>query len=172
MYQFQMEYTYEDFLALNYVHEKIKSRKQKILHVAFVVIFASAIISLVFCVVGTPKDLFWILPITILMGIISSLYKTPERNARIAQRQAGVDTGEQSITLDEKGTECCSKIGKTQYLWSAYMGGYYYQGCYLLYLSNKRQATVLPERALVEGDPAALRAFLEEKLQKEIIDVR
>lgn len=172
MYQFQVEYTYEDYLVLSRVHEKIKSWKQKILHVAFVVIFASVIISLVFCVAGTPKDLFWILPITILMGIITSFYKVPERNARSMQRQAGADLGEQSIVLDEKGIECCSPSAETQYLWSAYVSGYYYQKYYLLYLSDKRQATVLPERALVEGDPATLRAFLEEKLQKEIIEVR
>lgn len=172
MYQFQVEYTYEDYLALSSVHEKRKSWKQRARHIALIVLLTDMVVALAFSVAGLSGHLRWVLPFVTLIGIIVSIKQIPEANAKASQSLSGKNLGKLSITLDEEGLECRSQNEKTQYSWNAYIEGYHYRGYYLLYLLDKKHATILPERALVEGDPAALRAFLEEKLQKEIIDVR
>lgn len=95
----------------------------------------------------------------------------PAMLSRRSQKTSLQGAGELTVTLDETEVHCHHGKGDVRYPWSAFVDGYYCRGQYLLFL-DKLHAVGLPERALVVDDPATLRAFLEEKLQKEIIDVR
>lgn len=170
MYQFQVEYTYEDYLALNRVCEKLKSRKQRIFRIVAIVLLADIIFAFVTFVVGAGEGLWWELPLFTLFSVIVSIKQTPGVNAKVWQLRSRPDIGEQSITLDEEWIEFRTQHEEARYFWSAVMNTYYHRGYYLLFL-DKKQVIMLPERALVEGDPSALRAFLEEKLQQEVIDI-
>lgn len=172
MYRFQPKYELEDFLILNHVADEKNGRGGKILLILSPVFFVdvAALIGLYFSKASIADNWRYLCFLTVA-GIILSAYLFPRGLARESQKRGMQNLGEVTIVLDENGIrESCGK-GDTQRKWSAVVVGYYCRGRYFLFVDNC-YALILPERALVEGDPAGLRVFLEDRLQMEIKEIR
>lgn len=170
MYRFQFETIFDDYKVLNRVYQKKEGTLRRLLRVGlFFILFTDISIRFNRCP-AKLAELLSLLALTAMMAIVVEILRSVIM-VRQSKRMSLQDVGELTITLDETGIHQHHKKCDSQYPWSAFVDGYYCRGQYLLFL-DKLHAMGLPERALVEGDPATLRAFLEEKLQKEIIDVR
>lgn len=170
MYRFQFESVLDDYKILNRVYQKKEGIWKRFLYVGLLfVLFTDTTIRFNRRPTNLA-ELLTILAFTALLAIVVEILRSVIV-VRQSRRRSLQGVGEVTIILDEAGIHLHHKKADCQYPWSAFEDGYYCRGQYLLFL-DKLHAVGLPERALVEGDPATLRAFLEEKLQKEIIDVR
>lgn len=167
MFQFQYDYTLEDMNALSRVTAKTYRRK-KVLILRVVL----ALLGLAYLFVGgvmlsgkgTIPGLI-LIAAGLLFGAMAVFYH--QGTAWRSKRMMVEGMGSLTVTLEEEGLRGKSGLGEEFFLYSAVIGGYHYRERYFLFL-DKRYATLLPERALTQGDPAGLRSFLIEKLKVEI----
>lgn len=169
MYRFQFEYMFYDYDTLSHVFLKREGIWRRISRVVltclvlFAIFFGASLVK-------NWEELSNSLGFAAITAIVSECIR-PAILSRRSQKMSLQGVDEMTVTLDETEVHCHHGKGDVRYPWSAFVDGYYCRGQYILFL-DKLHTAGLPERALVEGDPATLRAFLEEKLQKEIIDVR
>ena len=175
MYQFEFEYDYQDMVTLNHVYSKTYGRRWMIVLTVFgiVVGIVSLLMAVLLIAFHSDEPLWSMIVNRFLLSalLLTGWFWWPWLNAIFSKRMLLKGAGTLTVTLDEKGEHDHNAKGESQHPWSSFVSAYHCRMCYLLLL-DKRHAIVLPERALVAGDPATLRAFLEEKLQKEIIEVR
>lgn len=169
MYRFQFENMFYDYDALSHVFLKKEGLWRRLARIGCLL--------LVFCGVSLiPRpaeswgEFLNVLGFAAIMAIVAECIY-PMSITRRSQKQDLQGVGEWTLVLDETGVQYHHGKGDGHNPWSAFVGGYYYEKGYFLFL-DRTHVCFIPERALVEGDPATLRAFLEENLQKEIIDVR
>lgn len=175
MYQFEFEHDYQDMVTLNRVYSKTYGRRWIIVLTVFgIVVGIVRLMAAVLLIAFHSDEPLWSMIVNrflLSVLLLTGWFWWPRLNAIFSKRMLLKGAGMLTVALDEKGIYEHSAKGESQSPWSSFIGVYHCRARYLLFL-DKRHAIVLPERALVAGDPATLRAFLEEKLQKEIIDVR
>lgn len=173
MYQFQFECDFQELLTLNRVHEKVhRSWWRSLIRGLSVVVGVIALLETGLLVaLGTETPFLCALLVVMGLILLSGGFWRPRLSAWQSKRMQVKHAGESTVTLDEEGAHGCNLKGNNFSPWASFEEAYYSRECYLLFV-DRTHALVLPVRALTQGDPAALRAFLEEKLQKEIIDVR
>lgn len=167
MFQFQYDYTLEDMNALSRVTAKTYRRK-KVLILRVVL----ALLGLAYLFVGgvmlsgkgTVPGLI-LMAAGLLFGAMAVFYH--QGTAWRSKRMLMEGMGSLTVTLEEEGLRGKSGLGEEFFPYSAIIGGYRYRERYFLFL-DKRHAMLLPERALTRGDGAGLKAFLSERIGKEI----
>lgn len=171
MFRFQYQYTLEDMDALSRVSGKTYRRKRVLTFrtVLALISIAYLFMGYVLFVPGSQLVGLILLAAGALFAALAIFFHrgTAWRSKRMLM------TGEEplSVELEEEGVRGRGKMGESFYRYSAVIGAYYYRERYFLFL-DKRHAVLLPERALVQGEPAALRIFLKDKLGKEIKEIR
>lgn len=171
MFQFQYDYTLEDMNALSRVTGKTYRRK-KVLIFRLVLALLGMGYLYMGCVLFAPGSKLVgviLLAAGILFVALSLFYHqgTAWRSKRMMPERMGSLT----VELEETGLRGKSGAGEDFYPYSAVIGAYHYRERYFLFL-DRRHAMLLPERALVRGEKAALGGFLSEKLKKEIKELR
>lgn len=171
MFRFQFDYTLEDMNALSRLAGKTYRRK-KVLITRTVL----ALLGLAYLAMGALffADQSWVVGIILFVAgvffaAVAIFYHqgTAWRSKRMMVEGEGTFT----VDLEEENVRGRSGKGESAYPYSAVTGAYHYQERYFLFV-DKRHAMLLPERGLVQGDGAALKGFLEEKLGKEIKEIR
>ena len=167
MFQFQYNYTLEDMNTLSRVTAKTYRRKKVLIYRTVLALLGIAYLGMgVFLLseVSLVTGLI-LLAAGVLFAAIFLFYHqgTAWRSKRMMVQNEGAFT----VTLEEESVHGKSEKGESSYPYSAVIGAYRYKERYFLFL-DKRHAMLLPERALIRGEKAALRAFLTEKLGKEI----
>lgn len=171
MYRFQFEYDFGDMLTLNRVAAKVNRRV--IVTILYIVLFlCGAFVALTGVLMLLAGDMVrGILFLVIGAAYMALILFRRRIDAWRSKRMLLKGTGELTVTLDGEGVYERSAKGEAYYPWRVFLNGCHSGGRYLLFI-DKRHAAILPERALVEGDPAALKAFLEDRLQMEIKEIR
>lgn len=167
MFQFQYEYEFQDLIALNRVDRKVYRRWTSGMIRIFGLIVAGAnllMAGFLLWMDGFPKGLVNLLFALILLAI---LFLHDRLNAWSSRRMMLKDTGLMTVTLENNGVRYHNRKEEGLYRWEAFISIFLYQERYFLFL-DKKHAVVLPERALLQGDSVALKAFLNEKTGKEI----
>ena len=167
MFRFQFDYTLEDMNALSRVTARAY-RWKKVLLLRLVL----ALLGAAYLVVGgamlTPGSKLLgliLLGAGVLFLCLALFYH--QGAAWRTKRMMGGGAGSSTVTLEDEGVHGKSELGESSYPYSAVIGAYHYRERYFLFL-DKRHAILLPERALIQGEPAGLKDFLEEKMGKEI----
>lgn len=169
MYQFQFERTLEDREALSRFAEKTINRKSilgiRVLYAVYVVIFFALAIMGVYC------HKWAIVALCIGSGFFFAVRTIFWHSfaARRMDRKAPKNLGIITVWLEETGVRGKHTKAESFYPYEAFDGVYYYRERYFLTMDG--QVVILPERGLVEGDTATLRAFLEAKLQKKVKEI-
>ena len=167
MFRFQYEYTLEDMNALSRVSARTYRRKK-------VLVYRTVLALLGAVYLGMGVLLFshqsWVagtvlLIAGLLFAAISVFYH--QGTAWRTKRMMVEGEGGFTVTLEEEGVHGKSEKGESSYPYSAVIGAYHYRERYFLFL-DKRHAMLLPERALVMGDPSLLQSWLEQKLKRDI----
>ena len=171
MFQFQYEYTLEDMNALSRVAAKTYRRKRVLIFRAVLAVMAVAYLGMGILLFPSgnlvPGIIFT--AAGILFAAIFLFYH--QGTAWRAKRMMMEGDSSSTVTLEEERIHGESEKGEGSYPYSAVIGAYHYKERYFLFV-GKRHAMLLPERGLIQGDGAHLRAFLEEKLGKEIVELR
>lgn len=169
MYRFQLERTLEDYNALSRVYAKTTYKRAVLIRRTLYGVSAAFFLLLgagncylkrwVFAAIYMSMALFF---------VVSNLFWHP-LVARRMWRHASKDLGTITVWLEESGIR--TKHAKEESLspYEAYDGVYYYRERY--FLTSGGEIGALPEHSLVEGDPATLKAFLADKLQKEVQEI-
>ncbi len=173
MYQFQFEYDFQDLLVLNRVYTKASDgrRAASILARVFLIlsgVFIVAITALVMILAECTLRMALYFLFGLLELALAIFYY--HYNAWISKHLQIKNAGVWTITVDEDGVREHSAKGDNIFPWNVLEGGYHSRGRYFLFI-DKKHAVILREQALTQGDPATLRAFLEEKLQKKVKEI-
>ena len=173
MYQFQFEYDFQDLLILNRVHIKTRAGRK----------VAAILLRFVLLLMGVPMVVTsaWALSlgqcelsliVFLLMGLLYIVFAIfyYQFCAWYSKRLQMKGTGELTVTVDEDSVREHSLKGDNTFPWNAFASGYHSRERYFLFI-DPRHAVILPERALTQGDSAALKSFLEEKLHKEVKEI-
>ena len=172
MYQFRVDaYTLEDYEALSRLSMKTARRVPLLI---YRMIYALVAVSyLVLCGFGFWLRR-WVLGATFAAGgiffAVMAVFWHP-LTARRLRKHSLKGVGALTMELEENGIRNFHQMGEGLTLYSAITDAFYYRERYFLTM-EKRQVLLLPERALVQGDAASLRAFLEVKLGKKIKEIR
>ncbi|MCI8475371.1 MAG: YcxB family protein [Oscillospiraceae bacterium] len=170
-FQFQYEYSLKDLEALSRVTGKLYRRwKNWIYRILLAVLTVGYLVLgiLAFAGGGWIPGLILIL-VGVFFGAVAVLYH--QGSALRSRRMLLKGMGSITVELTEEGIRGQSGKGEDHYPYSSVIGACHYGGCYFLFL-DERHAILLPERAQTQGDPVALKIWLEEKLGKEIVEVR
>lgn len=167
MFQFQYSHTLEDMNALSRVSAKTYRRKRVLIYRGVL-----ALLGIVYLVMGglilshggIVAGLI-LLAAGALFSAICLFYH--QGTAWRSKRMALEGEKDFTVTLEENGIHGKSEKGEGTNVYSAVIGAYHYKKRYFLFL-DKRHALLLPERGLIQGDPAQLKDFLSEKLGKEV----
>lgn len=171
MYQFQFALDFEDLVVFNRVYGKTSGKKIKRSLTAFTVLAADLIVIVAHCAAQSFGFHLWLmLVIATTLGIVISNAQFPTVSARATKRMQVESIGELTMTLDTDGVREQSIKCDSLYPWASLVAAYHSRGRYVLFLDPKH-AIILPERALTQGDIATLKAFLEEKLHKEVKEI-
>lgn len=170
MYQFQFAFNFDDFDALNLVYRKKEGLSwRQILRIALTFLVLSVLIMKTSPVNGWVDGIVRLAIVTVSSAIAEFVVSKIE--AKRSKALSVQDAGELTITLDEIGIHDHSMKGDATFPWKSFVGGYHCKNRYFLFF-DEHHAYILPERAIVAGDPATIKAFLEEKLQKEVKEIR
>lgn len=170
MYRFQFKYDFEDAMTMCRVHEKVHRRwPTLIVRVFGVALGIFALLDAAFLIaLGTDSIGLCVVLMVLGLLLLSEKLWRPRLNAwQIARVSADVVL---TVALEEDGVRSESEKGESWNPWSAFDEAWYSKERYLLFL-DKRHVVILREQALVKGDPAGLRVFLEDKLQMEIKEI-
>lgn len=170
MYQFEFEYSLKDYETFSRLAAKT-FRKKPILIRRIV----SAVLTVCYFFLAVLSFLIhrWVLGVIlvgfgILFAALDILWHP--LTARRMKKNALKDTGIITITLEENDVRVCNQMGEGVTHYDAITDAFHFQE-YFIFTIDGRQGLLLPERALVQGNPAMLKAFLEEKLQQEIKEI-
>lgn len=170
-FQFQYEYSLKDLEALSRVTGKLYRRWKNWIYRILLAVLTVGYLELgvlAFAGGGWIPGLILIL-VGVFFGAVAVLYH--QGSAWRSRRMLLKGMGSITVELTEEGIRGQSGKGEDHYPYSSVIGACYYGGCYFLFL-DERHAILLPERAQTQGDPVALKIWLEEKLGKEIVEVR
>ncbi len=169
MYRFQFEYTLEDYEALSRLGAKTTLKKPIGIRRGLCALFA------VICLVSSVYWVWlnsWLSVVPATVGIflaLETIFWHPLTARRI--REASLKgMGTVTVELEEEGVRNHHQKGESFRPYEVIEGAFHYRQRYFLALDD-RQVLLMPERALVEGDATLLKAFLEEKLGKEIKEI-
>lgn len=167
MYQFQYDYSLEDLNALSRVAGKTYRRTKVVVFRTVLALLGVAYLYVGGVLIAGGGTLVGIILLVAaaLFGSLAIFYH--QGTAWRSKRMMVEGMGSLTVTLEEEGLRGESGLGEEFFLYSAIIGAFHYRDRYFLFL-DERHATLLPERALTEGDPAGLRSFLTEKLGAEI----
>ncbi len=173
MYRFQFEYSSEDLLVLNQVSIKAYLGWTRVFWPFVAVI---GLLSVIFSIVEWDSyRMFGVffLPCGVFVLILWLMQWLSQRSLGVwfSKRMLVRDAGEQTLTLEEDGLRGQDRKGEGLTRWDAFADGFYSRERYLLFI-DRNHGYVLPKQALIEGDVTTLKAFLEEKLGKEIKEIR
>lgn len=169
MFQFQYEYTLEDMDALSRVTAKTYRRKKVLIYRTVLAVLGLAYLGMGFYLFSANAMVGGILIAAGLLFAAISLFF--HRGTAWRSKRMMVNGGEKvTVILEPEGVRGKSRMGEDFCPYTAVIGGYHYRERYFLFL-DKRHAMLLPEKSLTQGEPAALKGFLEEKLEKEIIEI-
>lgn len=171
VYRFQFAYDFQDLLTLNRVASRCYRRWRTLIFRA-VAILVGTLNLLLTGLLLWADGFSGMMLLNLLFGIcLPALGVFYHRfNAWNSKRMLVKGTGELTVTLEEEGVREQSVKGEGFYRWDAFIGAYHDRERYLLFL-DKKHAAILPERALIQGDKMLLKAYLEEKLQKEVKEI-
>ncbi len=172
MYQFQVDaYTLEDYEALSRLSMKAIRRVPLLIRRMVYALFAVS-----YLVLGGFGFWFrrWGFGAFFVAGgiffAVMAVFWHP-LTARRLRKHSLKGVGTLTMELEEDGIRDFHQMGEGLILYSAYTDAFHYRERYFLTM-EKRQVLLLPEWALVQGDAASLRAFLEAKLGKKIKEIR
>lgn len=170
MFQFQYDYTLEDMNALSRVTARTYRRKKVLL-----LRLALALLGVAYLVVGGAmfapgSKLFGVILLGAGLLFLCLALFYHQGAAWRTKRMMAAGAESSTVTLEEESVHGKSKLGESSYPYSAVIGAYHYRERYFLFL-DRRHAILLPERALIRGDPTGLKDFLEKKMGKEIIQL-
>jgi len=170
VFQFQYDYTLEDMKALSRVTARAYRRKRVLIYRTALALLGAGYLATggLLLSAGSVAVGLVLLAVGVLFAAASLFYH--QGIAWRSKRMMVEGEGTFTVSLEEESIRGRSGKGESSYPYSAVMGAFRYQGRYFLFL-DKRHAMLLPERGLTQGDPAALKSFLEEKLGKEIIEI-
>ncbi len=172
MYQFQVDaYTLEDYEALSRLSMKAIRRVPLLIHRMIHVLLALSYLVLGGLWIWLHRWAFGVLFVAggIFFAVIAVFWHP--LTARRLRKHSLKGVGTLTMELEEEGIRDFHQMGEGLILYSAYTDAFHYRERYFLTM-EKRQVLLLPEWALVQGDAASLRAFLEEKLGKKIKEIR
>lgn len=166
-YIFRYESNFEDLLIFNKLCTKVSHRWWVIplRAIYFIFGFLAIIYGLVCLRLG---HYFWAI-VELACGVIlvrSAIFYY-RIVARRSQKTRMKGIGESVITLNEEGMRDKDNTKESIYSYEAFVECYHTQQRYFLFL-DKHHAIILPERAIVQGEPNAFAPWLTEKLGKEI----
>lgn len=170
MYQFEIEYSLKDYEAFSRLAAKTVRKKP---------ILIRRIVSAVFTACYFFLAVLWFLlhnwvagVIFAGLGIFFSVYdiRWHSLTAQRMKKNALKDTGIITIMLEENGVRMCHQKGNSFTPYDAITEAFHFWEYYVFTIDG-RQGILCPERALTQGDPAMLKAFLEEKLHQEIKEI-
>lgn len=171
MFQFQYDYTLEDMNALSRVTAKTYRRKKVLIYRTVLALLGVAYLGMGVLLLsgGSMVPGAILLLAGVLFAAICIFYH--QGTAWRSKRMLMEGMGSLTVTLEEEGLRGKSGLGEEFYPYSAVIGGYHFRERYFLFL-DQRHAMLLPEQALTQGDGAGLKAFLSEKIGKEIKELR
>ncbi len=171
MYQFRVDaYTLEDYEALSRLSMKTIRRVPLLIRRMIYVLFALSYLALGGFGIWRQRWAFGAFFVAggIFFTVLAVFWHPLTARRLRKQRIKGVGT--LTMELDENGIRDFHQMGEGLTLYSAITDAFHYRERYFLTL-EKRQALLLPEQALIQGDAASLRAFLEAKLGKKIKEI-
>lgn len=168
-YQFKLNsYTIQDLLILSRVTAKCYRRVRTL--ISRVVLFFLGLVMLgmgLLVLIGAgPLTLEILLLAGGLLYIGLSIFYH-RLVAWKSRRMLIKNTGEITVTLDDAGVRECSEKVEGFYPYQAFIGCVYSPGWYFLFL-DKKHAVILPEGAMIAGDPEHFRDFIQEKTGKPV----
>lgn len=171
MFQFQYDYTLEDMNALSRVTAKTYRRKKVLIYRTVLALLGVAYLGMGVLLLSGDSVVSGIILLVagVLFAAICIFYH--QGTAWRTKRMMVEGEGGFTVTLEEESVHGKSEKGESSYPYSAVVEVFHYKERYFLFL-DKRHAVLLPERALVNGEPAKLKPWLEEKLKREIRDLR
>lgn len=172
MYRFEIDYDLKDYEVLSRLDGKVMRKTLIRVSRGFLALYAlNCLLCGAYCMIwreewfngvcGVIIGLLFVGVTIFLHSILArwTRWKTPRNIYPML-----VALGEDCIyTQHQKGSDF------TPY--DAIERAFYFLGYYYLMLDNRR-GIFLPEKMLIEGENATLKAFLEEKLQKEVMEIR
>ena len=170
MFQFQYEYTLEDMDALSRVTAKTYSRRKVLFYRTVLMVLGLAYLGMGgYLFSGNAMVGGILMTAGLLFTVISIFFH--RGTAWRSKRMMINGGGEVAVTLEEEGVRGKSQTGEDFCPYTSVISGFHYWERYFLFL-DKRHAILLPERGLIQGEPTGLNHFLEEKLGKEIKEIR
>ena len=169
-FQFKLTYAFEDLLVLNRVVRKTYRRRPARLIRGFCFLLGALCVPAGGVLLYLGETAMGLLGLLVSLVLLAQSVWYDRINAWTTRRLLLKDTGEITVTLEEDGIRERSLKGEGFYPYEAVIGGFACRGRYLLFL-DKKHGAILPERAITEGDPAALGVWPAEKLGKEITEV-
>ena len=171
MFRFRFDYTLEDMNALSRVGTKTYRRKKVVILRTVLAVMSVAYLGLGALILSGGS---MVMGFTMVIGGILFMalclfyhHGTAWNTKRLMMEGEASNT----VTLEEECIHGKGEKGEGSYPYSAVIGAYHYKARYFLFM-DKRHAVLLPERGLTQGDGTTLKCFLEEKIQKEIIELR
>lgn len=170
MYQFEIEYTLEDYEAFSRLAAKTFRKKPMLIRRAVCTFFAVSYLILGILFFFLQR---WVLGVIFGGGGLFFAVMTIRWHPLMARRMKKnslKDMGTLMVALEENGIRNHHQKGEGFTPYDAITDAFYFWEYYFLALDD-RQGMLLPERTLTQGDPAELKAFLGEKLKQEIKDI-
>jgi len=170
-------YTKEDLVAVDEVRDKVYRKKEydrkQIRIIIYAAIFAAMMVVGLMALCYSLES--WKL-IAYNMVAVSLLtvryYVVCKLKSNLSYDLQDPRRGELTITLNETELVERNALTETHFTYPAFTSAYHCRGRYILFINDSTSAVILPEEALKEGDPAALRAFLESKLESPIVEMK
>lgn len=170
MFQFQYEYTLEDMKILSRVTARLYNRRKVLIRRTVLGVMGLAYLFIGGILLGAGNALVGGILLTagVIFASMAVFYHTGA--AWRSKRMMAEGMGLMTVTLEDATLRGETGKGGASYPYDEVTEACHFRGRYFLFL-DKRHAMLLPERALVQGQQAGLKPFLEKKLGKEIRDI-
>ena len=164
-FQFQYTLSPEDFIALNKMLNQTGSKRSKVLRGVFALF---GVLTAGLGVTYLEQKQYSSAVFLLLVGVFFfyRMYTFGKLGKRQAARLAASATDERCVTLEEDGVRMRDSSGDVLRPYEDVQDLVYLDERYFL-VFDKQRIQLLALSALTEGDPEALRPFLEEKLGRE-----
>ena len=171
MYRAELNYTLDDMRRFEKLHQLFRTRA------LMIVLRVVMIIGIVLVVVSSGVLLYYgaldgelLRYYAILLAIAAMYFVLREIRVR-ASLKTFESQGTIVIAADDSGVRADAVSVHSDFGYDAFCDIVHSRGTYYLYI-NKRQAQIIPERCITEGDPASFGAFLEEKTGLKIKEIK
>ncbi len=171
MYRAELNYTLDDMRRFEKLHQLFRSRALTI------VLRVVMIIGIVLVVVSGGMLLYFraldgeMLRYYAILLVIAAMYFVLREIRVRASLKSLTAQGTIVVTADDGGLHAEAKTMHSDYDYATFCDIVHSKGTYYLYI-NKRQAQIIPERCITEGNPAAFGAFLEEKTGLKLKEIK